>query len=855
MESRQPSPPLRKTVLVVDSDPQSLRIVDVSLRRAGFDVHASTDGISAAAIIDRVPPPDLVIADAELTGIDGFELCRRTKASTRTGAIPFLFLARPHAAHKMRAFELGADDFLAKPVFVKEVIARVEALLQRHERERLSSRDLPAEHASGSLADLSTIDLLQSIATNGKSGVLHLRSASGVVGEVYFRRGAVVDAEVGRLSGPDAVYRLLSWTGGTFEIEWRNIRRRDAVALPAPALLMEGMRRLDEWTRLTQQLPPLETVFEVDYRLLAERLADIPDEVNAILRLFDGVRTAMQVIDDCGLSDIDALTVIGKLNSEGLIRNVSAKTDGDEDKAGPDLEGWLGHPADAPPAAPAPSPVIAEGEPRLRRASDPSLAPQAPVLRRAPEPIAAPQRNTPTTPIPEWRERMPSDRHDLDGRDDRDARDALLGDDNARSQSLRADEPAVVIPFPSASPPTGRATLVSAIGGPAAAVAGEISNGVATPSASPASPSPSSPTTSSPSSLAQGLAQGVATPRSTDPGLGPLSHAAPPPVAPLSVPLPPPISAPVMAAQPEPAPAPPAAHAPRTREELPAVLPAAPAASAATAQRRDSAGRSAELPFDDSAARWMTEGDEIHTTRRSEALEELGMPSRFRGWALVIGVVIVAGGAVVGVRMLSASHKSEMAVVTSTTPPPPATTTPPPEPVAEANPAPGTPPAPNPAVAANLAPPPSEKVVAAEPAAKAGPAEPAAAVPAPEGAATPSAEFDQLLTTCQSAFSAGKMKDATTACAAAVQANPESPKALALLAHSEFNRSHRKDALSLAEKAIKIDPKLADAYVIIGGVQQDAGRNADAKSAYRKYLELAPKGQYAADLRSILDSL
>jgi tetratricopeptide (TPR) repeat protein len=137
---------------------------------------------------------------------------------------------------------------------------------------------------------------------------------------------------------------------------------------------------------------------------------------------------------------------------------------------------------------------------------------------------------------------------------------------------------------------------------------------------------------------------------------------------------------------------------------------------------------------------------------------------------------------------------------------------------------------------------------------------PAAAAPAPSAEAAaapvaPAADFEHLLTTCQTAFNGGRMKEATTACTAAVEANPESAKAIALLAHSEFNRSHRKDALSWAEKAIKIDPKLADPYVIIGGVQQDSGRNVEAKAAYRRYLELAPKGQYASDLRAILDSL
>ncbi len=99
------------------------------------------------------------------------------------------------------------------------------------------------------------------------------------------------------------------------------------------------------------------------------------------------------------------------------------------------------------------------------------------------------------------------------------------------------------------------------------------------------------------------------------------------------------------------------------------------------------------------------------------------------------------------------------------------------------------------------------------------------------------------------------MREAATACAAAKDANSESGEALLLLAHVEFNRNHLKEALQWAERAIKADPNLADAYVIFGGVQQDAGRNREAKWAYKKYLELAPRGQYAADLRAIVDTL
>lgn len=839
MEPRNPSTEAaRKNVLVVDSDAQSLRIVDVSLRRAGFEVTHATDGVVAASLIERHPPPDLVISDLDLPGLDGLELCRRAKASQRQ--IPFIFLARPSTDNKVRAFELGADDFLSKPVFVKEVVTRVGALLQRHERERLSSTEAPGDRVTGGLADLSTIDLLQTIATNGKSGVLHLHSSSGGTGEIYFRKGAVVDAEVGRLSGSDAVYRLLSWTDGRFEIEWRNIRRRDTVALAAPALLMEGMRRLDEWTRLTQQLPPLDTVFEVDYRLLAERLADIPDEVNGILRLFDGVRTAIQVIDDCGLSDLDALTVIGKLNSEELIRNAAAKVI-EPEGTGPDLEGWLSDSTAQPPAASAPP---AEDEPRLRRASD-LPAPRAERLH--------------------------------DRKDDRDDRPSAVASPSERrdrpsdhraasSESSRSDllpeEPAVVIPFPT-SAPSPRTTLVSASGGPAAAVVGEISNGVTSPSSAHAAAAPPAP------QLPDPPAPSVSIPRSTDPGLGPLPPRAvtPPPAAspaaPAPVVAPPPVvpPAPIVAAAPPvvaAAPAP-AAPAPARAQVQQAPTPHhAPAA--APSARRDSGPKVPDLPFSDSASRWMNEGDEIHSSRntKAEAIEELGLPSRNRGLVYVAAVAVLAGGMVFGIRHFRGETRGQPVAVTSQAPAAAPVPAPEPSPAAKAPDQPGEKLADN--SAAN---PPIEKITTPEAANGAAAATaPGAAAAAPTAAGEPGAapaqvspEFPQLLTACQTTFNAGRMRDATTACTAAVEANPDSPKAVALLAHAEFNRSHRKEALSWAEKAIKLDSKTADAYVIIGGVQQDAGRNADAKAAYRKYLELAPKGQYAADLRAIVDSL
>ena len=83
---------------------------------------------------------------------------------------------------------------------------------------------------------------------------------------------------------------------------------------------MEGMRRVDEWGRLCEQLPPLTTVFEIDHEQLLERLNEIPDELNGILRLFDGEADARrEVVDDSPFEDLSTLSTITKLYFEGLL--------------------------------------------------------------------------------------------------------------------------------------------------------------------------------------------------------------------------------------------------------------------------------------------------------------------------------------------------------------------------------------------------------------------------------------------------------------------------------------------------------------------------------------------------------
>lgn len=104
------------------------------LAREGYRAESVSDGRTALARIEK-SPPDLVILDLMLPGIDGLEICRRLRRNERTAAVPIIMLtAKGDETDKIVGLELGADDYLTKPFSPKELTARVKALLRRSKR-------------------------------------------------------------------------------------------------------------------------------------------------------------------------------------------------------------------------------------------------------------------------------------------------------------------------------------------------------------------------------------------------------------------------------------------------------------------------------------------------------------------------------------------------------------------------------------------------------------------------------------------------------------------------------------------------------------------------------------------------
>ena len=310
----------KKTLLLVDADPRSLRVLEVSLKKAGYSVTTAEDGLDALNKVE-LSSPDLVLSDTRLPKLDGYAFVQKLKAKPEWATIPVVFLTSQKSVEdKIRGLELGVEDYLTKPIFVRELLARVNLLLARRTQENIATRAAPGGRTrfSGSIQDMAVVDLLQTFEVSRKSGVVHL-STKVQRAKIYFRDGKIIDAEVGRLRGEEAVYRTLIWNEAEFEVEFCAVTMEDIIGTSTQGILMEGMRRVDEWGRLCEQLPPLTTLFEIDHPELLDRLSEIPDELNGILRLFDGQRSLFQVVDESPFEDLSTLSTISKLYFEGLL--------------------------------------------------------------------------------------------------------------------------------------------------------------------------------------------------------------------------------------------------------------------------------------------------------------------------------------------------------------------------------------------------------------------------------------------------------------------------------------------------------------------------------------------------------
>jgi len=120
---------MKRRILIVDDDLETLKMIELILQRKGFEVYSEQDGakVLACACDKR---PDLIVLDVMMSGPDGFKVARSLRSTPETQHIPILFFtAKGAVADKLAGFQAGGDDYLTKPAHPAELIARIEQLL------------------------------------------------------------------------------------------------------------------------------------------------------------------------------------------------------------------------------------------------------------------------------------------------------------------------------------------------------------------------------------------------------------------------------------------------------------------------------------------------------------------------------------------------------------------------------------------------------------------------------------------------------------------------------------------------------------------------------------------------------
>jgi DNA-binding response OmpR family regulator len=238
-------------ILLVDDNPMVLEMLRQALAHFST-VQPMTDAADALlkAIEDK---PDLIIADYAMNGMDGRQLLQKIKSRNASAGIPVILMAsKVDINEKLKTVQDTVEDFIEKPFFLKEAAARIKKVVDKISLEKMA-REAPGESVlRGSLAQMNVLDLLQSLDMGRKTCALTLTN-NGEKCKMYFTEGQINHAVYGDLKGDPAVYKVLTWTAGTFEIDFAGSSNEQTITQSSQGILLEGLRLLDEANRDTEE--------------------------------------------------------------------------------------------------------------------------------------------------------------------------------------------------------------------------------------------------------------------------------------------------------------------------------------------------------------------------------------------------------------------------------------------------------------------------------------------------------------------------------------------------------------------------------------------------------------------------
>lgn len=201
-------------VLVVDDEASLRNIISATLRRQNYEVLTAADGLEALSVVSK-RQPDIIVADVLMPRMNGFLFLEALHKDPSTQHIPFLFLSAVSDIEPVtKALNSGADDFITKPFRLKELHARIQSVLRRsHTRQYVT--DTFGANVWDKIQPGQLANLLDYFKNNKDSGRIDVRQDERR-GEIIFKEGEIISAQLGELNDDDAIREILTWQSGRF---------------------------------------------------------------------------------------------------------------------------------------------------------------------------------------------------------------------------------------------------------------------------------------------------------------------------------------------------------------------------------------------------------------------------------------------------------------------------------------------------------------------------------------------------------------------------------------------------------------------------------------------------------------
>ncbi|UCE07306.1 MAG: DUF4388 domain-containing protein, partial [bacterium] len=231
-------------------------------------------------------------------------------------SIPFIFLSsQKRVDDRIKSMELGVDDYITKPFYVEEIVARVDALFT--EISQISEEQSQSEKGfSGSLTEMNLVDLIQTLELGKKSAILKLKHNS-CIGMVYVMNGEVVDALLDELSAEQSLMRMFNWNIGNFYVEMTSVNRVRTIHIPNKQLITTAMRRINQWEQIKQGLPPLNSMVN---KTELNTYEDLSDEEKEIITSIKEKKRISEIIERSPFDDLKSLAIIKSLYQKGYLQ-------------------------------------------------------------------------------------------------------------------------------------------------------------------------------------------------------------------------------------------------------------------------------------------------------------------------------------------------------------------------------------------------------------------------------------------------------------------------------------------------------------------------------------------------------